>query len=89
MLMSVAHRMQITLDDRHYELLRRESERTGASIAALFRQAIDSKFEKPLTTEQRIELLNKGFGAWANRPEGDDPHAAWRALRPPMGPTPR
>jgi hypothetical protein len=81
--------MQITLDDQQYERLRIQSRLTGASIAALIRRAVDVEYGSELTTEQRIEALNKGFGAWANRPEGDDPHAEWRALRPGMGPTPR
>jgi hypothetical protein len=81
----MAHRMQITLEDRQYGLLQRESDRSGASIAALIRRAIDTAYEVDLDTEQRLALLEEGFGAWAAR-EDDDAHADWRALRPPMGP---
>lgn len=77
--------MQITLEDRHYGLLQRESERTGASIAALVRRAIDTAYEPDLDTEQRLALLEEGFGAWAGR-DADEAHREWRALRPPLGP---
>lgn len=78
--------MQITLEDRQHELLQRESARTGASIAALVRRAIDTAFEADLDVEQRVALLDEGFGAWADRDDGSDPHAELRALRRPMGP---
>jgi hypothetical protein len=84
-MMAMAHRMQVTLEDRHYDVLQRESERTGASIAALVRRAIDTAYESDLDTEQRLALLEEGFGAWAERADGEDAHEAWRSLRPALG----
>jgi hypothetical protein len=90
MLLTVAHRLLITLEDSQHRALRREHERTGASMAAIVRRVIDQAFpDQPLTTEESLALLERGFGAWANRPPGDDPIAEWRAMRPPMGPGPQ
>ena len=59
----MAHRMQITLDDRQYERLRREAERTGASIAELIRRAIDRAYGSELTVEEKLRLLDATAGA--------------------------
>ena len=61
---------------------------TLASIAALVRRAIGGADEAELDVEQRLALLDEGFGAWAGREGGGDAHAEWRALRPGMGPAP-
>lgn len=87
-MLSVSHRLQITLDDRHYELLQRERRRSGASLATLVRRAIDLAYEAEPSSDQRLAWLEEGFGAWADRDDGSDPHAEWRALRPPLGPPP-
>ena len=59
----MAHRMQITLDDRQYERLRRESERTGASLAELIRRAIDRAYGADLTVDEKLRLLDATAGA--------------------------
>ena len=59
----MAHRMQITLDDRQYERLRLEAERTGASIAELTRRAIDRAYGSELTVEEKPRLLDATAGA--------------------------
>ena len=59
----MAHRMQITLDDRQYERLRLEAERTGASIAELTRRAIDRAYGAELTVEEKLRLLDATAGA--------------------------
>ena len=55
--------MQITLDDRQYERLRREAERTGASLAELIRRAIDRSYGADLSLEEKRRLLQETAGA--------------------------
>ena len=59
----MAHRMQITLDDRQYERLRQEAERTGASIAELIRRAVDRSYGSALTLEEKLRVLDATAGA--------------------------
>lgn len=61
----MAHRTQITLSDAQYELLKRESQRTGLSLAELVRRALDDTFLSP---SPDLDLaLERSFGAWADR----------------------
>ena len=55
--------MQITLDDRQYERLRREAERTGASLAELIRRAVDRSYGADLTLDEKRRLLHETAGA--------------------------
>ena len=55
--------MQITLDDRQYERLRREAERTGASLAELIRRAVDRAYGADLTLDEKRRLLHETAGA--------------------------
>ena len=55
--------MQITLDERQYERLRLEAERTGASIAELVRRAVDRAYGSELTVEEKLRLLDATAGA--------------------------
>lgn len=59
----MAHRMQITLADRQYERLRREAERTGASLAELVRRAVDRAYGTDLSLEEKRRLLHETAGA--------------------------
>jgi Ribbon-helix-helix protein, copG family len=59
----MAHRMQITLDDRQYDRLRAEAERTGASIAELVRRAIDARYGAELTLDEKLRILDATSGA--------------------------
>ncbi len=59
--------MQITLDDRQYERLRQESERTGASLAELIRRAVDAKYRHDLTVEEKLRIIEQTAGAWNGR----------------------
>jgi hypothetical protein len=63
----MAHRMQITLDDRQYERLREEADRTGASIAELVRRAIDRAYGAGLSLEDKRRLLQETAGALGDR----------------------
>jgi hypothetical protein len=57
--------MQITLDDRRYERLRLEAERTGASIAELIRRAVDAKYGRDLSLDEKLRILDETAGAWS------------------------
>jgi Ribbon-helix-helix protein, copG family len=63
------HRTQITLTDSQYARLRDESERTGKSLAALIRSALDEHYDE-VSDADRLKLLDGAFGAWARRNEG-------------------
>lgn len=60
------HRTQVLLERRQYERLKAESERTGRSIGALIRQAIDERFGEKSPEELRL-ALRRSRGAWAGR----------------------
>ena len=77
----MAHRMQITLDDERYARLRREAERTGASIAEIIRRSIDVALPAQ-TREERLRHLQASFGAWRDEP-GEDRSAYLEELRGP------
>jgi hypothetical protein len=62
------HRTQITLTDSQYARLRDESSRTGRSLAALIRRALDEHYDE-VSNGGRLELLDSAFGAWADRRE--------------------
>jgi hypothetical protein len=63
----VAHRTQIILEDEQYRLLKAEAARTGASLGALVRAAVDDRFGRS-TGDQREALaaLEDSAGAWAD-----------------------
>jgi ribbon-helix-helix CopG family protein len=61
----MSRRTQITLNDAQYEWLKRESERTGRSLAELVRRALSLAYGTPAEGAQ--EGLEQSFGAWADR----------------------
>ncbi len=63
------HRTQITLTDAQYARLREESARSGRSLAELVRRALDERYGD-ISKEDRLRLLDRAFGAWADREEG-------------------
>ncbi len=68
----MSHRLQITLDDHHYDALVNESERTGASMAELIRQAVELRLGLE-TADQRAarfrRALGTAAGTWHDRAE--------------------
>jgi len=77
----MAHRTQITLSDQQYELLKRESQRTGLSLAELVRRALDDTF---LSRSPDLDLaLERSFGAWTDQSDGED--YVERLRRPGLG----
>jgi Ribbon-helix-helix protein, copG family len=81
----MSHRLQITLDDDQYESLTAESERTGASMAELVRQAVEARLGLE-STEQRAakfrRALGTAAGTWHDRTE--DGLAYQRRIRAPL-----
>lgn len=66
----MAHRMQITLPDEQYALLRVESMRTGLSIAELIRRAAEARYGK-LPRDEKLRRLKRAAGSWAEAPDED------------------
>jgi hypothetical protein len=79
----MAHRMQITLDDRQYERLNREAERTGASLAELIRRAVDRAYGAELTVDEKLRILDATAGAlgddWGLRKDAEEDERHGRA----------
>jgi len=61
----MSRRTQITLTDAQYELLRRESERTGTSLAELVRRAIARTYGRK--RDPQVDGFAVSFGLWADR----------------------
>lgn len=56
----MSRRVQILLDDERWDLLERESTRSGLSVAQLIRDAVDSRFgsDRPARREAFASILN-------------------------------
>jgi hypothetical protein len=68
----MSHRLQITLDDRQYDALVLERDRTGASLAELVRQAVDEKLgagDPARRAEAFRRAVHHAVGAWSDREE--------------------
>ena len=63
----MSHRTPVTLTDEQYALLRAEARRTGLSLAELVRRAIDQSYRAPASAEDRLQGLERSFGAWKDR----------------------
>ncbi len=77
----MSHRTQITLSDAQYELLKRESQRTGLGLAELVRRALASTY-RPAGRDS-VGALETSFGAWHER--GVDGATYVEHLRPGLG----
>lgn len=67
-------RTQISLTEAQRQALDAEAERTGRSVSALIRRAVDAAYIKSEPTADSLERLRRGFGAWTGR---DEDGAAW------------
>lgn len=67
-------RTQISLNPEDRRLLDAESARTGQSISALIRNAVELAYGTQRSSVDDIDLLRQGFGAWQDR---DIDGAAW------------
>jgi hypothetical protein len=62
------HRTQILLEEEQYELLRKESARTGKSIGELVRTAVDDKYKDA----ERRRRLRQAFRDAAGTADPED-----------------
>lgn len=78
----MSHRTQIILTDEQYETLKRESERTGVSLAELVRRAVARIYG----TSARVDetALSESFGAWKDR-DFDGAEYVERLRQPGLG----
>ncbi len=67
-------RTQISLNAEDRRLLDAEAARTGRSISALIRDAVEATYGARRTSADDIAKLRLGFGAWHDR---DLDGAAW------------
>ncbi|MGI8594769.1 MAG: hypothetical protein ACR2ML_10470 [Solirubrobacteraceae bacterium] len=75
--MSLTHRLQVLIDPERYELLRRETERTGAPVGAIVRAAIDEKLGGAEEEGRRSEAARRLLAA--PRPRGREPD--WETVK--------
>jgi hypothetical protein len=67
-------RTQISLTEAERRALQIESTRTGRSMSALIRQAIETVYAPERSIEDDLTAMRRGFGTWGNR---DLDGAAW------------
>ena len=77
----MAHRTQITLTDAQYDSLRRESARTGLSLAELVRRALAAN--SGIGGAEARRALEESFGCWTDR--SVDGAGYVEQLRPGLG----
>ena len=68
-------RTQISLTERERRALDAVSARTGRSIAALIRDAVDAMYGDERSAEDDLAVMREGFGSWADR--GNRDGAEW------------
>lgn len=67
-------RTQISLTDDERRALDREAARTGRSISALIRAAVEQVYGTERSTEDDLAAMREAFGAWSGK---DRDGAAW------------
>jgi hypothetical protein len=67
-------RTQISLTEAERSALDAASARTGRSISALIREAVDVMYGSERSAEEDLALMGRAFGAWRDR---DFDGAAW------------
>ena len=60
-------RTQISLTEAERELLDAEAARTGRSVAALIRDAVDSMYGPERSAQDDLDAIRASFGGWADR----------------------
>lgn len=68
----MSHRTQIVLDDEQYALLKEESRRSGLSLGALIRAAVDQRFGRADQDKAAaLEALDRSAGIWELEEDGE------------------
>jgi len=67
-------RTQISLTDEERRVLDQESARTGRSISALIRAAVDAVYGVDRSADEDLATMRQAFGAWSDR---DIDGASW------------
>lgn len=67
-------RTQISLTEAERRALQIESTRTGRSMSALIREAIETVYAPERSIEDDLTAMRRGFGTWEDR---DLDGAAW------------
>jgi hypothetical protein len=70
------HRTRISLTAAERRVLDEEAARTGRSISALIRDAVDEAYGIAPSAEDDLTVMGRAFGSWADR---DTDGAAWVA----------
>ncbi len=60
-------RTQISLTPEERRALDRESRRTGRSISALIREAVEAVYGTVRSTDDDLAAMRAGFGCWQDR----------------------
>jgi hypothetical protein len=68
----MSRRTQIVLDDEQYALLKEESRRSGLSLGALVRAAVDQRFGRARgDADAALSALDHTAGIWALEEDGE------------------
>lgn len=67
-------RTQISLTEEGRRMLDAEARRSGRSISALIRDAIETAYGSQRSSEEDLAAMRRGFGSWKGH---DSDGAAW------------
>jgi predicted DNA-binding protein len=65
----IMQRTQISLTTEERRALDTESERTGKSLSALIREAVEAMYGTLRSSSDDLDLMRQSFGSWTDRDE--------------------